>query len=51
MEVTGMMKDLPSQIHFKIDILGSLSTFREMAGGQMPRWLDMESLLDLHHPS
>ena len=35
-EVTGIMKDLPSQSHFKIDLLGSLSTFRQMGGGHMP---------------
>ncbi len=34
------MKDLPSQSHFKIDILGSMSTFREINGGQMPQtWI------------
>ena len=39
-EVTGVMKDLPSQTHFTIDILGSMSTFRQNAGGQMPRtWI------------
>jgi putative ABC transport system permease protein len=35
-EVTGVMKDLPSQSHFTIDILGSMSTFRQANGGQMP---------------
>jgi len=40
LEVTGVMKDLPEQSHFKIDILGSLSTFREMNGGQFPQtWI------------
>ncbi len=39
-EVTGVMKDLPSQSHFTIDILGSMSTFRQANGGQMPRtWI------------
>ena len=27
-EITGVIEDLPSQSHFKIDILGSLNTFR-----------------------
>jgi len=40
MVVSGIMKDLPSQSHFKIDILGSMSTFRAMQGGQMPQtWI------------
>jgi len=40
LEVAGIMKDLPSQSHFKIDILGSMSTFRAMQGGQMPQtWI------------
>jgi putative ABC transport system permease protein len=39
-EVTGVMKDLPAQSHFKIDILGSMSTYREMRRGQMPQtWI------------
>jgi len=40
LEVSGIMKDLPGQSHFKIDILGSLSTFRELAGGHLPdNWI------------
>ena len=40
LEVSGIMKDLPSQSHFKIDILGSMSTFRSLRGGQMPQtWI------------
>lgn len=40
LEVTGVMKDLPSQSHFKIDILGSISTFRAMGRGQLPQtWI------------
>jgi len=40
LEVTGVMKDLPEQSHFKIDILGSMSTFREMQRGQLPQtWI------------
>ena len=39
-EVSGVMKDLPSQSHFNIDILGSMSTYREMRRGQMPQtWI------------
>jgi len=39
-EITGIYKDLPSQSHLKIDILGSLSTFRQFAGGQLPQtWI------------
>ncbi len=39
-EVTGVMEDLPKQSHFIIDILGSMSTFREMNRGQMPQtWI------------
>jgi putative ABC transport system permease protein len=39
-EVTGIMKDLPEQSHFTIDILGSMSTFRQNNGGQMPQtWI------------
>jgi len=39
-EVTGVMKDLPAQSHFTIDILGSLSTFREITGGRLPQsWI------------
>ena len=40
MEVTGVIKDLPAQSHFNIHILGSMSTFREMNGGQTPQsWI------------
>ncbi|MFZ5939073.1 MAG: FtsX-like permease family protein [Bacteroidota bacterium] len=39
-EITGIMKDLPLQSHFRIDILGSMSTFREILGGQLPQtWI------------
>jgi len=37
MEITGVIRDIPSQSHFKIDILGSLSTFRQLGGGQLPQ--------------
>jgi putative ABC transport system permease protein len=40
MEVTGVMKDLPRQSHFTIDILGSMASFRELNGGRLPRsWI------------
>lgn len=39
-EITGVMKDIPKQSHFTIDILGSMSTFRELGGGQLPQvWI------------
>ncbi len=39
-EVTGIMEDLPEQSHFKIDMLGSLSTFRALQRGQFPQtWI------------
>lgn len=40
MEVTGVMQDVPAQSHFKLDILGSMSTFKQLNGGQMPQtWI------------
>ena len=40
MEVSGVMKDLPEQSHFKIDILASMSTLRVMRGGTLPQgWI------------
>ncbi len=39
-EVTGVIEDLPSQSHIKIDILGSLNTFRQFGDGQLPKsWI------------
>lgn len=40
-EVTGVIEDLPTQSHLKIDILGSLNTFRQfMPNGQFPQtWI------------
>jgi putative ABC transport system permease protein len=39
-EITGVFRDLPSQTHLRIDILGSLSTFRQFAGGSLPQtWI------------
>ncbi len=32
-EVTGVIEDLPSQSHFKIDMMGSMSTYRQMLRG------------------
>ena len=51
MEVTGVMKDLPAQSHFTIDILGSMSTFRQLNGGQMPQtwiWNPCWTYVQLH---
>jgi len=40
-EVTGVIKDLPNQSHLKVDLLGSLSTFRQfIRNGQFPQtWI------------
>jgi len=40
-EITGVIEDLPTQSHFKIDILGSLNTFRQFnRDGQFPQtWI------------
>lgn len=40
-EITGVIKDLPTQSHFKIDLLGSLNTFRQFnPRGEFPRtWI------------
>jgi putative ABC transport system permease protein len=39
-EVTGIMEDLPPRSHFRIDILGSLSSFRNQNTGQYPQsWI------------
>jgi len=50
-EVTGVMKDLPVQSHFKIDMLASLSTFRLMQRGQFPQtwiWNPCWTYVELH---
>ena len=40
LEITGIMQDLPKQSHMTIDMLISLSTFREILGGQLPQtWI------------
>ncbi len=40
LEITGIMKDLPSQSHFRFDFLASMSTFRQAIGGRLPQtWI------------
>ena len=39
LEVTGIMEDISSQSHFRIDMLGSLSTYRQLQGKQIPNSL------------
>ena len=51
MEITGIMKDLPAQSHFRIDLLGSMSSFRQMRRGQMPEtwiWNPCWTYVELH---
>jgi len=39
-EITGVIEDVPSQSHFKFDMLGSMSTFRQLGGGELPQtWI------------
>lgn len=41
-EVTGIIKDIPTQSHLRIDMMASLSTFIRFAGGQRrfnPGWI------------
>ena len=39
-EVTGVIEDLPSQSHFRVDLLCSMSTVRMAFGGQLPQtWI------------
>jgi putative ABC transport system permease protein len=40
-EVTGVIEDIPTQSHFKVDMLGSLSTMRQFfPNGQLPQtWI------------
>lgn len=39
-EVSGVMEDLPSQSHFRIDFLCSMSTVRQAFGGRLPQtWI------------
>lgn len=38
--VTGVFEDLPDQSHMKLDLLGSMSTFRPLNNGQLPQtWI------------
>ncbi|MEZ5198597.1 MAG: FtsX-like permease family protein [Bacteroidales bacterium] len=37
LHVTGVIKDVPSQSHFRFDFLGSMSTLRERFGGKLPQ--------------
>lgn len=40
LEITGVLKDIPTQSHFVFDFLGSMSTFRQAIGGRMPQtWI------------
>jgi len=40
MEITGVLKDIPSQSHFQFEFLGSMSTFRQILGGRLPQtWI------------
>jgi putative ABC transport system permease protein len=51
LEVTGVMKDLPKQSHFHIDILGSMSTLRVIREGRMPEdwiWNPCWTYVELH---
>jgi len=50
-EVTGIMKDLPEQSHFNIDMLASLSSFRALQRGQFPQtwiWNPCWTYVQLH---
>jgi len=51
-EITGVIEDLPTQSHFKIDILGSLNTFRQFnRNGQFPQtwiWNPCWTYVQLH---
>ena len=35
-EITGILKDVPLQSHFIFDFLASMSSFRQITGGQLP---------------
>jgi len=37
LHITGVIKDVPSQSHFRFDFIGSMSTLRARYGGQLPR--------------
>ncbi len=39
-EITGVYKEIPTQSHLRIDLLASLSTFRQLGGGRLPQtWI------------
>lgn len=37
LKVTGVIKDVPDQSHFKFDFIGSMSTLRSAFGGKLPQ--------------
>jgi len=37
LNVTGVVKDVPSQSHFRFDFIGSMSTLRSRFGGKLPQ--------------
>lgn len=37
LHVTGVIKDVPAQSHFKFDFIGSMSTLRKRFGGNLPK--------------
>jgi putative ABC transport system permease protein len=37
LHVTGVIKDVPNQSHFKFDFIGSMSTLRKRFGGNLPK--------------
>ena len=37
LHVTGVIKDVPSQSHFRFDFIGSMSTLRSNYGGRLPQ--------------
>ncbi|HPE56635.1 MAG TPA: ABC transporter permease [Bacteroidales bacterium] len=37
LKVTGVIKDVPEQSHFKFDFIGSMSTLRAAFGGKLPQ--------------
>jgi len=37
LHVTGVIKDVPAQSHFKFDFIGSMSTLRKRFGGDLPK--------------
>lgn len=37
LQVTGVIKDVPDQSHFKFDFIGSMSSLRQLYGGRLPQ--------------